>query len=630
MTENTDNQGINILRTPVELNPGDFVSHCSLIYKISEILGFGSVVAIAVESGRSKVLRVAELELITNQNHSHVTVDIDDISDEDWKTATERYSIIKPLLETPHLTKDNVRKRAEEKGFGVTTLYRWINSYRGMNVISSLIPKSRGWTKGKSRLSENADNVINEVINDTYLTVQRSTVKKVAIEVKRRCLERGIDSPHENTIRAKVAKLSEKRVLRGRGQKEKAKNKFSPTPGHFPNATYPLAVVQIDHTPLDIILVDDLYRKPIGRPWLTMAIDVYSRMVTGYYLSFDPPSGASVAMCMAHSILPKETWLSMLGVDAEWNVWGVMDKVHVDNGADFRAKNFLRSCEMYDINLEFRPIKQPQYGGHIERLLGTFLTEVHDLPGTTFSSVKHRDEYDSEKHACITKSELELWLATLVCKVYHERLHTGIGTSPSKQWEIGLMGNAEHPGRGLPARPSNQSTLIYDFLPSFKRTIQSYGVSIDGLNYYADVIRPWINAPSLDDQKKKREFIFRRDPRDISIIWFFDPDIQKYFRIPFANQSLPTMSIWEYRSAQELIKKQRGKINEHTILTAISDLREQVEASQKNTKKARRTHQRRVEHQKLATPGITKPSLENKPSENNWFDDDVSTFEDIL
>src|SRR5690606_15997941 len=100
---------------------------------------------------------------------------------------------------------------------------------------------------------------------------------------------------------ARISRIPERTSLRGRGYKEKAKNKFMPAAGKFPNADFPLAVVQIDHTPADIILVDDKHRKPIGRPWLTLAIDVYSRMIVGYYLSFDAPSATSIAMCVAHA-----------------------------------------------------------------------------------------------------------------------------------------------------------------------------------------------------------------------------------------------------------------------------------------------------------------------------------------
>ena len=179
------------------------------------------------------------------------------------------------------------------------------------------------------------------------------------------------------------------------------------------------------HTPADIILVDDIHRLPIGRPWITLAIDVCTRTVTGFYLSFDPPSETSVAMCVASSILPKEEWLITHDIDVQWPVWGVPRTIHVDNGADFRSDGFQKSCLAYGINLEFRPVKQPRYGGHIERLLGTLLREIHALPGTTFASVKDRDGYDSDKQAAMTRTEFEVWLMTFICKVYHQRVHSG-------------------------------------------------------------------------------------------------------------------------------------------------------------------------------------------------------------
>jgi len=38
-----------------------------------------------------------------------------------------------------------------------------------------------------------------------------------------------------------------------------------------------LEQLQIDHTGIDLIVVDERERQPIGRPCLTVAIDVYSR-----------------------------------------------------------------------------------------------------------------------------------------------------------------------------------------------------------------------------------------------------------------------------------------------------------------------------------------------------------------
>jgi putative transposase len=599
-------------RQRVSLEIGAFVQHGSTIYKIVQHLDFESAIGIDVETGRSMALRLGELRSVeAGVQPPTNNVDMAEIADEDWQIAERRFAAIKPLLGNFSGGREAVVRRAEEVGVDVGTLYRWMKRYRAYEVISALIPHKRGWQQGKGRISAQAEEVIGTALSDFYLTSQRPSVQKTIVEIQRRCSAQGIKAPGESAIRARITSLSERDRLRGRGYKEKAKNRFLPAAGSFPNADYPLAVVQIDHTPADIILVDDVYRKPIGRPWITLAMDVHSRMVTGYYLSFDPPSETSVAMCVAHSVLPKEDWLALHKVDAQWPVWGVPRTIHVDNGADFRSNNFQQSCLMYGINLEFRPVKQPRYGGHIERMLGTLLREIHGLPGTTFSSIKERDGYDAEKHAVLTKSEFEEWLVTLICKVYHQRLHSTLMMSPSRKWEIGIFGNAETPGVGIPPRPVGGHSILLDFLPAFRRTVQTFGVTIDGMSYYAEALRPWINAVEKDTGAK-REFTFRRDPRDISTLWFFDPEIKQYFKIPFANQALPAMSVWEYRQAKEKLKQEgRAGVDHHQILRAVTELRTKVDEARERTKLARKQAQRRKDHANKVSPGA--PLVEVPP-----------------
>ncbi|MFP3441182.1 Mu transposase C-terminal domain-containing protein, partial [Pantoea sp. SIMBA_133] len=87
--------------------------------------------------------------------------------------------------------------------------------------------------------------------------------------------------------------------------------------------------------------------------------------------------------------------------------------------------------------------------------------------------------------------------------------------SPMRKWEIGVFGNADVQGVGLAPRPADRLSVLLDFLPSFQRTIQTFGVTIDGINYYDEALRPWINAKDPDMPDKKRTFVFRRDPRDL-------------------------------------------------------------------------------------------------------------------
>lgn len=628
------NEAFEAMRDRVRIEVGAYVQMGETIYRIAQVLDFDSVIGVAVETGVSTPLRIGGLRNVKDAMASSPSSghDLAEIADEDWRIAAERFAAIKPLVGRSMVGRKDVERRAEEIQVNAATLYRWMQRYNAYEVVSALIPQKRGWKEGKGRIPQFADLVIKQIIKDFYLTPQRPTAQKTVLEVQRKCQERGIDPPSPSTIRARIAKVTEKESLRGRGYKEKAKNKFLPAAGSFPNADFPLAVVQIDHTPADIILVDDVFRKPIGRPWITLAIDVHSRMVTGYYLSFDPPSETSVAMCVAHASLPKDEWLVLHNVDAQWPVWGIPKTIHVDNGADFRSNNFQKSCLMYGINLEFRPVKQPRYGGHIERILGTLLNEIHDLPGTTFSSIKDRDGYDAEKNATMTKSEFETWLVTLICKVYHQRMHSGIGMTPARKWEIGIFGNAEVQGIGLPPRSENRLTLLLDFLPSFQRTVQTFGVTIHGMSYYAEALRPWINAQDKETGKKQ-ECTFRRDPRDISFIWFFDPMLKQYFKIPFADQALPAMSIWEYQQAKDRLKKEGAKsVNEHQVLRAITELRSHVEDSKERTKTARRQAQRRKEHEKKISPAAPLPARPAKTLAApvaGLIDGDIDAFGDI-
>ena len=60
--------------------------------------------------------------------------------------------------------------------------------------------------------------------------------------------------------------------------------------GHAPPARHPLDLVQVDHTPMDLIVVDPIDREPIGRPWLTVAIDTYSRCIAGFHVTLEAPA----------------------------------------------------------------------------------------------------------------------------------------------------------------------------------------------------------------------------------------------------------------------------------------------------------------------------------------------------
>ena len=69
---------------------------------------------------------------------------------------------------------------------------------------------------------------------------------------------------------------------------------------------------------MDLIVVDPIDREPIGRPWLTVAIDTYSRCVAGFHVTLEAPGATSVGLCLTHVAMDKAPWLAMREVTATW------------------------------------------------------------------------------------------------------------------------------------------------------------------------------------------------------------------------------------------------------------------------------------------------------------------------
>lgn len=93
-------------------------------------------------------------------------------------------------------------------------------------------------------------------------------------------------------------------------------------------AQRPLQIVEVDHTVLDVHVVDPETLDPIGRPVFTVAIDVFTRCVLGFVLLLMPPGALAAALCLQRVRFRKEEWLKRMGLDAEWPMYGAPSIVH--------------------------------------------------------------------------------------------------------------------------------------------------------------------------------------------------------------------------------------------------------------------------------------------------------------
>ena len=113
------------------------------------------------------------------------------------------------------------------------TIYRWLEAYERSERVSVFLRKGRS-DRGKNRLSNKVNAIIENAIKKIYLKAEQ-----------------------------RVAALPDRLKLEKRKNRKAAAERYEPIKGHFPGADYPLAVAQIDHTPMDVIVVDEEHRQPI-------------------------------------------------------------------------------------------------------------------------------------------------------------------------------------------------------------------------------------------------------------------------------------------------------------------------------------------------------------------------------
>jgi putative transposase len=564
---------------------------------ICSVLGLDRV-QVKFKEGGFETVHPKDLSPAPEENVAsrHSNKPLEMLNDKDMIIAEERLESLRPLLAHGHISEAMVQKRAREVGKNQSTLYRWLSAYVNSGyMLSSLVPRDKGVAKGTRKLVPQLEELVQTTISEFYLNQQQPSEQKTYEEVCRRCRNAGLKPPHRNTIRSRISVLSNYNRIKFRLGSRLA-GKHLPSRGSFPGADVPLSVVQIDHSKMDIIVVDDINRQPIGRPWITLATDIYSRVVLGFYISLDPPGELATGMCISHCVLPKESWLMKRGLDMAWPCWGLMRALHFDNAREFRGKMVQAACKEYGIELQFRPVRRPHYGGNIERLIGTHAKELHLLPGTTFSNTRQKGEYDSEGKSCFTLNELETWVANYFLGVYHKKYHQGIKTTPLQKWEEGILGTSERPGIGIPNRVTDTLKFRLDFMPAVTRSIQDYGVVINNIHYQHDVLRKWTHAKE-EGTKRRRQFTFRIDPRDISTIYFFDPDQREYKDIPYRDLSRPPMSLWEARACEQAIRKEgRSHVDEAEIFRRLDQMHSIQKNAERQTKKVRRQLQSKRQH----------------------------------
>lgn len=427
------------------------------------------------------------------------------VSEQSWKRCVALAKDFQAIPDGAPLSKEDAATLARRHQLSVRQIQRKRKQFLKNPVASELQNDRAGRRSGTKMLSDLTERVIQHVIEKHYLCRER--VSKEYIADLARSLARRVKAtpPSRNAVMRRIAMTDGwKGDIKRQGSKAAAQ-KWEPRVGGN-RGLMPLDLVQIDHTRVDLMVVSEDRQKVLGRPWISLAIDVATRVVLGMYLSMDAPSSLSVCLTIEHAVLPKPPFE---GTDAAWQVYGKPKCILVDNGKDFRSEALKRGCEEHGIELQWRPVRTPHYGGHIERLNGTLMQLCHMLPGTTFSNPKERGDYDSAAHATMTLGELRAWLQEKICRYYHVRRHRSLGQAPILAWEQGwtdATGTLQSPT--MVARPD---AFKLDFLPFVSRQVSRVGIMVAQSRYWHADLHALVRI--------EEKVLVRFDPRDRSHVW---------------------------------------------------------------------------------------------------------------
>ena len=507
-------------------------------------------------------------------------------SEAQWALALEREAVIRPLAEGV-VTKQALEQAMAKLGIGRALVYRLVRRYQQRPQASSLLPFKRGRSTHLRILDVQREQLIASAIREFYLTPERPTKAALYREVRRRAAEGQLPPPDYRTVCKRVAALSPTLVLRKR-EGEKAARKAGPVLPSTLSADFPLDLLQIDHTTVDVILVDRGGRLPIGRPHLSLAIDVASRMVAGFHVSLEPPSTLAVSLVLTHAVLPKASWLADRELQTlDWPAEGLPNRVHVDNAKEFHAEALVRGCQEHGIQIEHRPREQPHFGGHIERLIGTMMGAVHLLPGTTFSNTQEKADYDAEDRAVLTLPELERWLALQIAGVYHQTVHAALGKTPLEAWREGLARRSRPP-----RTPADATEFFLDFLPAVARRIDRDGIHFHRVRYWSSVLSPWAG-------RLKEPVLVKYDPRNISRVFVRDPS-GRHWPIPYADLGQPPIALWELLDARRRQRQEGSRdVSERATFASILEQRRIVKNATRSSQQRRRSER---------TPPLPEPA----------------------
>ncbi|MDT7541676.1 MAG: putative transposase, partial [Acidobacteriota bacterium] len=436
------------------------------------------------------------------------------------------------------------------------------------------------------RAAERVGEIVDETIDEVYLNEQRFSVQdvydkvvvRVADENEMRAGDDQLPQPHKSSIYDIVNKLDDYDVLEARYGKELAEEKYKAF-GRGPRPTMPLERVEADHTKLDLFVIDPIMMLPIGRPILTWLVCVYTKMILGFYISFNPYGSLAIMECLKHAIRPKTYVRSKYpNIRKTWGTYGVMKKLVLDNAPEFWGKHLEDACRQLGINIQYGQKGRAWYRPTIERSFRTFNTGlIHRQPGTTFSNIFDLADYDPKANALVTPDILDETTHKYIIDYLQFRPHRGIDDIPALRWEKGIQ---QWPP-SLPAKAADLD-IVLGYIE--RRKIHHYGIEVDSILYNDEEL-----AMLRRENESEDKCAIKRNPNDLSKIYVYNKKHDRYLSVLAVDQEYTRgLTLYQHEVIRRYVRERlKQEVDIVALCRAKLEVQEIVECGWRRIKTSR-------------------------------------------
>lgn len=505
----------------------------------------------------------------------------------DYVTQLERSSAFLGSRESLQLEISKVAAaRGEPRAPTASTVYRWRKKYlaAAKDVRALIAGFDNQGGRGKSRLDTGVERVIDEAIEAITLNQRRSSAHEVheavRLEVDRvnQCMpdDSKLKTPSLRTVQRRVGLVGALDLEIAQTSPPFAKRKFTGF-GRARSTTRLLELVEIDHTPADIVVVDE-NRKTIGRPDMTIVLERRTRCVVGFHLSLAGHGVPAVFAALRHALLPK-TYLQVKYADMNltWDFFGWFERVLMDNGTEFHAEAVADALLSLGVASEFAPSREPNAKPFVERFNRRINYElIHTLPGATLSHHHKRKGFDPYKEASLTLEELDRICHKWICDSYHRRPHRGLGMrSPAEAW-------AEEAKKWPPQLKMNKEDIDIEFCEITTSRVQHYGIDLNTFQF---------DSPQLQNLRaslpRGAKVTVKWPRHDVGYVWIWDPINQEFFKAPNRKTDYQGVTLEQAKAISAKQASADAKADLHPA-RADEQVREMAAQAVHSTKQAQR------------------------------------------